>query len=240
MIAKLFIIIIGAIFVNNFVLSRFLGICPYLGVSKHWESAMGMGLAVIFVMTMASFITWIIYKFILLPFEDIGAVAVLQTISFILTIAALVQVVEMIMRKTAPALYKALGIYLPLITTNCAVLGVTLLTSIDDQILNEQMLVKVDTSSYIKTMAKRAKESGLDGVVASPKEIKLVRENCGDDFVILTPGIRPAWASKDDQKRLSTPKEAIENGANYLVIGRPIIRAENPLDAFNKIKEEIS
>lgn len=124
---QIFIIIIGAIFVNNFVLSRFLGICPYLGVSKHWESALGMGLAVIFVMTMASFITWIIFKFILAPFEDIGAVAVLQTISFILTIAALVQVVEMILRKTAPALYRALGIYLPLITTNCAVLGVTLL-----------------------------------------------------------------------------------------------------------------
>ncbi len=126
-IAKLFIIIIGAIFVNNFVLARFLGICPYLGVSKHWESALGMGLAVIFVMTLASFITWIIYRYVLLPFESIGAVAVLQTITFILTIAALVQVVEMIMRKTAPALYKALGIYLPLITTNCAVLGVTLL-----------------------------------------------------------------------------------------------------------------
>ncbi|MDD3627530.1 MAG: electron transport complex subunit RsxA [bacterium] len=127
MIAKLFIIVIASIFVNNFVFSRFLGICPYLGVSKQWSSAMGMGLAVIFVMTMASFITWIIFNFILLPFEKIGAVDVLQTIAFILTIAALVQVVEMIMKKTAPALYKALGIYLPLITTNCAVLGVTLL-----------------------------------------------------------------------------------------------------------------
>ena len=95
-IAKLFIIVIGAIFVNNFVLARFLGICPYLGVSKHWESAMGMGLAVIFVMTLASFITWIIYRYVLLPFESIGAVAVLQTITFILTIAALVQVVEIV------------------------------------------------------------------------------------------------------------------------------------------------
>ena len=116
-------IIIGAIFINNFVLSRFLGICPFVGVSKQLDSAIGMGMAVIFVMTLASIVTWLIYTFILVPFH----IEYLRTINFILVIATLVQLVEMIIQKTSPALYSALGIYLPLITTNCAILGVTVL-----------------------------------------------------------------------------------------------------------------
>jgi electron transport complex protein RnfA len=123
-ISKLLMIVISAIFVNNFVLSRFLGICPYLGVSNKWDSAMGMGIAVTFVMTLASFITWIIQKYLLEPYN---LTMILQTIVFILTIATLVQFVEMVLKKTAPDLYRSLGIYLPLITTNCAILGVTLL-----------------------------------------------------------------------------------------------------------------
>ena len=119
---ELLIIAIGSALVNNVVLSQFLGICPFLGVSKKIETAAGMGGAVIFVITIASFITSLIYRFILMPtgFEY------LQTIVFILVIAALVQVVEMFLKKTMPPLYNALGVYLPLITTNCAVLGVAL------------------------------------------------------------------------------------------------------------------
>ena len=118
----LLIIAIGSALVNNVVLSQFLGICPFLGVSKKIETAAGMGGAVIFVITIASFITSLIYSFILMPtgFEY------LQTIVFILVIAALVQFVEMFLKKTMPPLYNALGVYLPLITTNCAVLGVAL------------------------------------------------------------------------------------------------------------------
>jgi electron transport complex protein RnfA len=121
--AELILIIISAVLVNNFVLSRFLGICPFLGVSKKVETATGMGMAVIFVMTLASIITWIIQYTLLEPFD----LAFLRTITFILVIAALVQLVEMTVQKTAPPLYEALGIFLPLITTNCAVLGAALL-----------------------------------------------------------------------------------------------------------------
>ena len=119
---ELLIIAIGSALVNNVVLSQFLGICPFLGVSKKIETAAGMGGAVIFVITIASFITSLIYRFILMPtgFEY------LQTIVFILVIAALVQFVEMFLKKTMPPLYNALGVYLPLITTNCAVLGIAL------------------------------------------------------------------------------------------------------------------
>ncbi|MCK4311152.1 MAG: electron transport complex subunit RsxA [Candidatus Cloacimonetes bacterium] len=122
-VAKIFAMAIAAIFVQNFVLMRFLGLCPYIGVSKKLDSALGMGMAVIFVMTMASTFTWLIHTFLLIPLK----IEFLQTIAFILTIASLVQLVEMIIQKTAPALYKALGVYLPLITTNCAVLGVAIL-----------------------------------------------------------------------------------------------------------------
>ena len=119
---ELLIIAVGSALVNNVVLSQFLGICPFLGVSKKIETAAGMGGAVVFVITIASFITGAIYQFILHPtgFEY------LQTIVFILVIAALVQIVEMFLKKFVPSLYKALGVYLPLITTNCAVLGVAL------------------------------------------------------------------------------------------------------------------
>ncbi len=119
---ELLLIAVGSAFVNNVVLSQFLGICPFLGVSKNVKTAGGMGGAVIFVITIASFVTSLIYKFILVPtgFEY------LQTIVFILVIAALVQFVEMFLKKVMPPLYNALGVYLPLITTNCAVLGVAL------------------------------------------------------------------------------------------------------------------
>ena len=119
---ELLIIAIGSAIVNNVVLSQFLGICPFLGVSKKVETASGMGGAVIFVITIASFFTSLIYKFILVPLN----IAYLQTIVFILVIAALMQFVEMFLKKAMPSLYNALGVYLPLITTNCAVLGVAL------------------------------------------------------------------------------------------------------------------
>lgn len=122
MITKLLIIAIGSAFVNNVVLSQFLGLCPFLGVSKKVETAAGMGSAVIFVITLASFVAGVIYKYILTPLD----ITYLQTIVFILVIAALVQFVEMFLKKAMPSLYEALGVYLPLITTNCAVLGVAL------------------------------------------------------------------------------------------------------------------
>ncbi len=120
---NIFVMAISAIFIQNFVLSRFLGLCPYLGVSKKLDSAMGMGMAVIFVMTMTSAITFLIERYLLIPYH----IEYLRTMAFILTIAALVQFVEMVIQKNAPALYKSLGVYLPLITTNCAVLGVAIL-----------------------------------------------------------------------------------------------------------------
>ncbi|MFA8299384.1 MAG: electron transport complex subunit RsxA [Hyphomicrobiales bacterium] len=118
------IIIIGSIFVSNIVLAQFLGICPFLGVSGKVSTATGMSGAVLFVMTIATIVTWLIQNYILDPFN----IQYLQTISFILVIAALVQMVEIILKKVSPSLYQALGIFLPLITTNCAVLGVALLT----------------------------------------------------------------------------------------------------------------
>ncbi len=120
---RLALIAITAALVNNFVLVRFLGICPFLGVSQNVKSASGMGMAVTFVMGMASLFTWMIQQWVL---EPLG-IGFMQTIAFILTIAALVQFVEMVLQKTNQTLYKALGVYLPLITTNCAVLGVAIL-----------------------------------------------------------------------------------------------------------------
>ena len=119
---KLFLIFLSAVLANNFVLARFLGICPFLGVSKKIDTALGMGMAVIFVMTMASVITWLLN--LLLVALNLGF---LTTIVFILVIATLVQFVELFMKKNSPALYEALGIYLPLITTNCAILGLAIL-----------------------------------------------------------------------------------------------------------------
>jgi len=118
-----FIIIISAVLINNIVLSQFLGICPFLGVSKKLSASLGMGAAVTFVLVLAGAITWAVQTYILNPFN----IGYLQTVAFILVIAALVQFVEIVMKKYSPGLYKALGIYLPLITTNCAVLGVAIL-----------------------------------------------------------------------------------------------------------------
>ena len=117
-----FLIIISAIFVNNIVLAQFLGICPFLGVSNKLSTATGMSLAVCFVITLATLVTFLINKYLLVPFE----LTFLQTIAFILVIAALVQMVEIVLKKVSPSLYQALGIFLPLITTNCAVLGVSI------------------------------------------------------------------------------------------------------------------
>ena len=117
------LIFITAIFVNNIVLSQFLGICPFLGVSKKVETATGMGAAVAFVLTIATIVTYLIQKFVL----DAFGLEYLQTIAFILVIAALVQMVEIILKKVSPALYQALGVFLPLITTNCCILGVAIL-----------------------------------------------------------------------------------------------------------------
>lgn len=121
--ARIFAMAIAAIFVQNFVLMKFLGLCPYIGVSKKLDSALGMGMAVIAVMTMASVFTWMIQYYLLIPLH----IEFLQTIAFILTIASLVQLAEMAIQKVAPSLYKSLGVFLPLITTNCAVLGVAIL-----------------------------------------------------------------------------------------------------------------
>ena len=118
-------IIITFVFINNFILTQFLGLCPFIGVSRNTSSAFGMGCAVIFVMTMASAVTSLIHKFVLCEY----GLEFLQTVTFILVIATLVQIVEIVMQKALPPLYRALGIYLPLITTNCAVLGVSILNT---------------------------------------------------------------------------------------------------------------
>ena len=120
---ELLVITLGAILANNFIFSQFLGICPFLGVSKKVDTAVGMGIAVTFVMGLASAITWVVNKLILVRF----GLMYMQTVAFILVIASLVQFIEMFLQKSMPSLYTALGVYLPLITTNCAVLGVALL-----------------------------------------------------------------------------------------------------------------
>ena len=130
------IILIGAILVNNFVMNKFLGICPFLGVSKKIDTAFGMGMAVTFVMALASLITWMVQYWILVPLN----LEYLQTIAFILVIAVLVQIVEMALKKLSYALYQALGVYLPLITTNCAVLGVTILNVTESYNLLESVV----------------------------------------------------------------------------------------------------
>ncbi len=117
-------------------------------------------------------------------------------------------------------------------------LGVTVLTSIDQETLNE-LGVDKQVADQVVALAKLAQISGLDGVVSSPKEIEKIREACGDDFLIVTPGIRPEWASTDDQKRICTPAEAVKLGASYLVIGRPVLKAENQVEAIVRINREI-
>ena len=136
------LIFISAVFVNNIVLSQFLGICPFLGVSKKIETALGMSGAVAFVMTLATLITYIIQKTILEPFE----ISFLQTITFILIIAALVQLVEIILKKVSPALYQALGVFLPLITTNCTILGVAIMVIQKDMNLIESVVFAISTA----------------------------------------------------------------------------------------------
>ena len=120
---ELLLIAFGAIITENFIFTRFLGICPFLGVSEKPSTATGMGLAVMFVMTLSSALTWLVYHFVLIPYN----LEYLKTIAFILIIASLVQIIEMFLKKFVPVLYKALGVYLPLITTNCAVLGSALI-----------------------------------------------------------------------------------------------------------------
>lgn len=136
------LIFISAIFVNNIVLSQFLGICPFLGVSKKIDTAIGMGGALAFVLTLATIITWLVQKYVL----DALGLGYLQTLSFILIIAALVQMVEIILKKVSPALYQALGIFLPLITTNCCVLGVAILVIQKDYNLMESIVYAFSTA----------------------------------------------------------------------------------------------
>ncbi len=139
MLASLLAISLGAILTNNFIFSQFLGCCPFLGCSNKVDTATGMGIAVVFVMGLASAICWVIYTYILVPLH----LAFLNTLAFILVIAALVQLVEMFLKKSVPSLYSALGIYLPLITTNCAVLGVVLLNVQNDYNFIESLVYGV-------------------------------------------------------------------------------------------------
>ena len=136
------LIFISAIFVNNIVLSQFLGICPFLGVSKKIDTALGMGGAVAFVMTLATIVTYIVQKYVLEPAQ----LEYLQTLAFILVIASLVQMVEIVLKKVSPTLYQALGIFLPLITTNCAVLGVAILVIQKDYTLLEAVVYALSTA----------------------------------------------------------------------------------------------
>ena len=136
------LIFISALFVNNIILSQFLGICPFLGVSKKIDTSLGMGAAVAFVMTLATIVTWLIQHFVLNPL----GLQYLQTLAFILVIASLVQMVEIILKKVSPALYQALGIFLPLITTNCAVLGVAILVIQKDYNLLQSIVYALSTA----------------------------------------------------------------------------------------------
>lgn len=137
------LIFISAVFVNNIVLSQFLGICPFLGVSKKIDTALGMSGAVAFVMTIATIFTFIIQKFVLEPLE----IGYLQTLTFILIIAALVQLVEIILKKVSPALYQALGVFLPLITTNCTILGVAIMVIQKDYNLLQSVVFAISTAA---------------------------------------------------------------------------------------------
>lgn len=137
-----FLIVISAIFVNNIVLSQFLGICPFLGVSKKIDTALGMSAAVTFVMTIATICTYLLEHYVLQPL----AIGYLQTISYILVIATLVQLVEIILKKISPALYQALGVFLPLITTNCAILGVAIMVIQKDMTMLESVIFAFSTS----------------------------------------------------------------------------------------------
>ena len=164
-----FAIIIGAIFVNNVVFAQFLGICPFLGVSSKVDTSIGMGAAVTFVMALASIVAWSIQEFILVPFQ----IEYMQTIVFILVIAALVQMVEIILKKVSPSLYQALGIFLPLITTNCAVLGVAILMIQKEYNLLQSFAFSVSTAlgfaMALVLFAGIRERLELDGVPAALK-----------------------------------------------------------------------
>ncbi len=136
------IIIISTVFVNNIVLAQFLGICPFLGVSNRISTSAGMAGAVVFVMTLATIVTWLIYAGVLLPL----GIGFMQTITYILVIASLVQMVEIILKKVSPALYQALGVFLPLITTNCAILGVAILVIQKDYNLIQSIVFAIGNS----------------------------------------------------------------------------------------------
>ena len=136
------LIFVSAIFVNNIILSQFLGICPFLGVSRRIDTSLGMGAAVAFVMTLATIVTWLIQHYVL----NLLGLQYLQTLAFILVIAALVQLVEIVLKSVSPSLYQALGIFLPLITTNCAVLGVALLVIQKDFTLLESVVYAISTA----------------------------------------------------------------------------------------------
>ena len=164
-----FAIIIGAIFVNNVVFAQFLGICPFLGVSSKVNTSMGMGAAVTFVMALASIVAWSIQHFILVPLD----IEYMQTIVFILVIAALVQMVEIVLKKVSPSLYQALGIFLPLITTNCAVLGVAILMIQKEFSLMQSFVYAVSTAvgfaMALVLFAGIRERLELDGVPAAMK-----------------------------------------------------------------------
>ena len=136
------ILLISTVLINNIVLAKFLGICPFLGVSKSSSTALGMGVAVIFVMTISTVFTWLVHTYLLLPLD----LAYLQTVTYILVIAFLVQVVEIVMKKVSPELYQALGVYLPLITTNCTILGVAILVVQNDFNLLKSVVFAVGNS----------------------------------------------------------------------------------------------
>ena len=166
-----FAIIIGAIFVNNVVFAQFLGICPFLGVSSKVDTALGMGAAVTFVMALSSVVAWLIQEYILVPF----GIEYMQTIVFILVIAALVQMVEIILKKVSPSLYQALGIFLPLITTNCAVLGVAILMIQKDFNLLQSFVYSISTAVgfaiALVLFAGIRERLELDGVPAAMKGV---------------------------------------------------------------------
>ena len=168
-----FAIIIGAIFVNNVVFAQFLGICPFLGVSSKVNTSMGMGAAVTFVMALASIVAWSIQHFILVPLN----IEYMQTIVFILVIAALVQMVEIVLKKVSPSLYQALGIFLPLITTNCAVLGVAILMIQKEFSLMQSFVYAVATAigfaMALVLFAGIRERLELDGVPAAMKGIPI-------------------------------------------------------------------
>ncbi|MDD3738503.1 MAG: electron transport complex subunit RsxA [Lentimicrobiaceae bacterium] len=173
-------IIIVALLVNNVVLVQFLGICPFLGVSNKVNTSLGMGMAVVFVMAMANLVTYLVHNFILIPLH----IEFLQTISFILIIAFLVQVVEIILKKSAPALYQALGIFLPLITTNCAVLGIAILAIQKDFNLIESVVYSSATAlGFTLALVLLAGIREQLELVAIPEKMK------GHPIVLITAGL---------------------------------------------------